>query len=73
MSKIAVWPDGSWCEEEDIEDSIRIGSGYAKSDDYMVVEVPDDVEDIDTWVAENNPNRLRVTINHRGQLGLTRR
>lgn len=58
-TKIAVWPDNSWCWEKDIEDSIRIGSGYAKSDDYMILDIPEELveddEGVERWLAETNP------------------
>ena len=55
--KIAVWPDGDWCEEEEIEDKTRLGSGYAKSDDYTIVEVPEEIDDddVDAWLEGTKP------------------
>lgn len=36
---ICIWVDGDWCYEIDVE-------GYTwKSDDYMVKEVPDDINE----------------------------
>ena len=32
--KIHIWPDGSWCEEEELEDCLSY-----KSDDYVIVEL----------------------------------
>ncbi len=49
---IAVWPDNSWCWSKDIEYSIRIGTGYAKSDDYMLLNVPEELEEDDEGVEE---------------------
>ncbi len=48
---IAVWADYSWIDldEEEIEEYSH------KSDDYMVLDVPDDVEDVDVWLAETKP------------------
>ena len=43
--KIYLWPDGEWCDEEDV------GQYTWKSDDYELLDVPDDVEDIDEWLA----------------------
>lgn len=47
--KICVWADYTWCEEQDVEQY------NWKSDDYMILAVPDDVEDIDAWVEETKP------------------
>ena len=41
--KICLWSDGMWCEFDDIEEYTWM------SDDYEVMEVPDD-EDIDVWL-----------------------
>ena len=41
IRRVYVWADYTWCEEEDIED-------YSfKSDDHVLVEVPDEIEDDD--------------------------
>jgi hypothetical protein len=39
--RVAIWPDGTWVFFEDIEDT--------EGDDYMVVDLPEDIEDIDAW------------------------
>lgn len=47
-SKYAVWADNSLAPMGEIEEY-----GWM-SDDYMVVDIPDD-EDPDEWVTKNNP------------------
>ncbi len=42
--KIYVWPDYIWCEEEFLVEYECFG------DDFMVIDVPDDVEDIDEYL-----------------------
>ena len=42
--KIYVWPDYMWCEEE------FLGEYECFGDDFMVIDVPDDVEDIDEYL-----------------------
>lgn len=42
--KICVWPDYMWCEEE------FLGEYECFGDDFMVINVPDDVEDIDEYL-----------------------
>ena len=37
MTKIYIWPDGSWCTENELEDALQW-----KSDDHRIVEVSDD-------------------------------
>ena len=46
IRRVYVWADYTWCEEEDIED-------YSfKSDDHVLVEVPDVIEDdnLEDWL-----------------------
>lgn len=44
MVEVKVWPDGSWVyTDEPLEEDF--------SDDYMIIIVPDDVEDIDSFVS----------------------
>ena len=42
--KICVWPDYMWCEQEFLEEYQCFG------DDFMVIDVPDEVEDIDEYL-----------------------
>lgn len=44
MVEVKVWPDGSWVYiDEPWEEDF--------SDDYMIIIVPDEVEDIDSFVS----------------------
>ena len=47
---IYIWPDNSWLAARDYEDVEQTSRG----DDFMIVEVPSTVEDIDVWVHQNN-------------------
>lgn len=47
--KIYVWPDYMWCEEEFIEDF------KFASDDHIMIDVPDDIEDIDEYLDGMRP------------------
>lgn len=47
--KICVWPDYMWCEAEFIEELDAFG------DDFMVIDIPDDVEDVDEYLDETRP------------------
>ena len=44
MDRVCVWPDGTWYYFEELEEVPW------KSDDFAVIEVPNDVEDIDEWL-----------------------
>jgi hypothetical protein len=44
MSEVYIWPDGTFHLEDD-------GAiPHCMGDDYMVLEVPEDEEDIELWV-----------------------
>lgn len=45
--KVFIWPDGTWCEDDNIAEYETW-----KSDDYSVMDIPDDVEDIDKYITE---------------------
>jgi hypothetical protein len=40
MEKIAIWPDGYWCEPSEVDYEIRTG----RSDDFKIIEVEFDDE-----------------------------
>ena len=42
----AVWPDGTFCEWAELEQMTH------RSDDYEIVEVPDDENDPYAWIEE---------------------
>lgn len=44
--EIYVWPDGTWCLP------YEIGEYLWKSDDYGVVLIDEDTEDIDKYIME---------------------
>jgi len=46
MDRVCVWPDGTWYYFEELEEVPW------KSDDFAVIEVPNDVEDIDEWLIQ---------------------
>ncbi len=46
--RVFVWADGTWCEEEDLEGFLSF-----MSDDYKVLEIPDDCEDAEQYIADN--------------------
>ncbi len=48
--KIAVWADMTWCESTDVEEYTTF-----MSDDYMEIDVPETVEDIDEFLMETRP------------------
>lgn len=54
MQTIFVWPDYTWMDEDDWRRSDESGFD-SKSDDYMVLDIPDEIEDIDAWLQENKP------------------
>ena len=42
---IILWPDGDWCFEEHLNE-------YSwKSDDFLKIDLPSNIEDIDAWLA----------------------
>lgn len=43
---ICIWPDGAWCKFGEL------GEFSHRSDDFIVRDVPDDVEDTDAWAAQ---------------------
>lgn len=44
--KICIWPDGAWCEANEVSQFSH------RSDDFITREVPGDVEDVCAWAAE---------------------
>lgn len=44
MKMICLWPDGMWCNIENIDEY------YWKSDDFILIEISDDIEDIDEYL-----------------------
>jgi hypothetical protein len=51
MEKIAVWADYTWCfDDEELEEMTK-----CMSDDYMLIKVPESIEDIDQWLQETRP------------------
>lgn len=44
MVEVKVWPDGSWAYGDD-----QLPEDF--SDDYMIVIVPDNIEDVDNFVS----------------------
>lgn len=48
---IYVWPDYIWVEVSDYDEEGYRGHG----DDFMLVNVPPDVQDIDTYLEETRP------------------
>ena len=53
--KICVWPDYMWCEEEFLEEYQCFG------DDYMLIEVPDDIEDVDGYLDQKRMQDFPVS------------
>lgn len=53
MPRLCIWPDGDWCYVEDRE----FDYGW-KSDDYVVVTLPDNEEDADSFVERWNKSRI---------------
>jgi hypothetical protein len=52
VEKICVWPDYTWCYEEDLEEYSHL------SDDFMLLEIPEELEDdeeIDAWLERTRP------------------
>jgi hypothetical protein len=45
MREVKVWPDGSWVYGDD-----QLPEDF--SDDYMLVIVPDSIEDVDNFVSQ---------------------
>ena len=70
MDKVAVWCDGTWCEEEDLEEFLS--PPCAKSDDYDLLEVPEDVDDIEIWVADQCADQLRLVITKDAKLAFVK-
>lgn len=52
MFIIYVWPDNSWMDEHEYEDVEMSWAG----DDFEIVTVPDEVEDIDEWLQTRRNN-----------------
>lgn len=59
MYKVYVWPDLSWIGEDDHRD---LEFKTNESDDFAIVEVPDDIEDIDAWLLERERAFWRENI-----------
>lgn len=49
MMKVAVWADYTWCELEEI------GEFAHMSDDFMIVDVPEEEEDVDEFLMKTKP------------------
>ena len=47
MRIIYVWPDYGWCDTSDYPQEEWRG------DDFMLVQLPDDVDDVDKWLYEH--------------------
>ena len=46
--KIYVWPDGTWCDQYELDDMLRFCS-----DDFDTINVPDDVDDVEEYLIKN--------------------
>lgn len=46
MRTLCVWPDGYWCDLDDMEEADH------KSDDFEIVLVSESVEDVDWWLEQ---------------------
>ena len=61
-STFAVWPDGTFCSWDELEQMTH------RSDDYQLIEVPASVEDIYAWIedyaAKNYRHWLAVYSDH---------
>ena len=53
--KICVWPDYMWCVEEQIEEFDAFG------DDFMVIDIPDDTEDVDEYLDQKRMQDFPVS------------
>lgn len=58
--KICVWPDYMWCEYEYLEEFDAFG------DDFMVIDIPDDTEDVDEYLDQKRMQDFPVSAkNHK--------
>ena len=67
MTRIAIWADGTYCEEEDLEEYLSM-----MSDDFTMLEVPDNVDDIDEWLIDNTPDQIRVVLTKDAKVAFVR-
>lgn len=44
MRTVCVWPDGCWCDRDELEEY------EDKSDDFEMVLLSESVEDVDQWL-----------------------
>lgn len=54
--RVAVWPDGTWCPDKDIES----GFVFNRSDDFIRAWLPYSVRDVDAWAYDVANGRVEV-------------